>query len=320
MPMMHQPEPEPQPVAPPPPPPRSAPVVAPVAAAAPVPAHAVPTFGHEEPAKKAPIVPIAIGAVVVLAAVGGWFAMRGGKSAAPATSTTAPAPIAAPAGAVTTAATASTATTTTGSALAVPPALGTQAPALDPALINEEVKKRLAAERAKLDQQQRAQQTQTTAPARPVVPTATQAAAPQPVIPAPAPAPQPVAPAPQPVAEAPRPAPAPVPQAEPAAERAQTGDLVPSGTPGLTAPRITRQAPASYPPMAKAQRIEGTVVMSVLVSESGQVLQTRILSGVPRGGINEAAEQSIRRSTFSPGTKDGAKVKSWTTVRIDFKL
>ena len=95
---------------------------------------------------------------------------------------------------------------------------------------------------------------------------------------------------------------------------------MPAGTAGLTAARITRQAPAPYPPMAKAQRIEGTVVMSVLVSETGQVLQTRILSGVPRGGINEAAEQSIRRSTFSAGTKDGVKVKSWTTVRIDFKL
>jgi TonB family protein len=324
MPQMHQPEPEPQPVAPPPPP-RPAPVVAPAAAAvAAAPARAVTSFDEVPPAKKPPIVPIVIGVVVLLAAAGGYFAMRGGaNSAAPATATAAPAPIAAPLGATNTAVTASGTTGTTATAI-VPPVAGTQAPALDPALINEEVKKRLAAERAKFEQQQRAAQQQAAAvPGRPaVVPTATQAAAPAPVIPAPAPVPQPVAPAPQPVAEAPRPAPAPVPQpqAEPVAERAQTGDLVPPGTAGLTSAKITRQAPAPYPPMAKAQRIEGTVVMSVLVSETGQVLQTRILSGVPRGGINEAAEQSIRRSTFAPGAKDGAKVKSWTTVRVDFKL
>ncbi len=73
--------------------------------------------------------------------------------------------------------------------------------------------------------------------------------------------------------------------------------------------------------MAKAQRVEGSVVMSVLISETGQVLETRMLSGVNRPvGINEAAEQSIRRSGFAPGMKDGARVKSWTTVRIDFKL
>jgi protein TonB len=69
------------------------------------------------------------------------------------------------------------------------------------------------------------------------------------------------------------------------------------------------------------QKIEGTVITSVLVSETGQVLEVRILRGVNRPvGLNEAAEQAMRRSSFAPGTKDGVRVKSWLTVPVEFKL
>ena len=36
--------------------------------------------------------------------------------------------------------------------------------------------------------------------------------------------------------------------------------------------------------------------------------------------LNEAAVNSVKRSVFTPGTKDGVRVKSWTPVRVDFKL
>jgi len=36
--------------------------------------------------------------------------------------------------------------------------------------------------------------------------------------------------------------------------------------------------------------------------------------------LNEAALQIVRNSTFSPPMKDGVRVKSWTTVPVDFKL
>ncbi|MFP5248058.1 MAG: energy transducer TonB, partial [Thermoanaerobaculia bacterium] len=181
---------------------------------------------------------------------------------------------------------------------------------------------------ATLARQQQAQAaTQTAAPARP---------APAPVqqvaqnTPPPVPVPQPqqqqqeTRPAPAPVQEAPAPqvtetrAPAP---AQPAVQRAREGDLVPTGTEGLTAPRMLRRGTVTYPAIARAQRIEGTVLTNVLVSETGQVLEVRILRGVNRPvGLNEAAEQAMRRSSFSPGTKDGVRVKAWVTVPVEFKL
>jgi protein TonB len=76
-----------------------------------------------------------------------------------------------------------------------------------------------------------------------------------------------------------------------------------------------------YPPLAKINRVEGTVILSVLVGETGKVLDVKVLRPIARPvGLNEAAEEIVRRSTFSAPTKDGVKVKAWTTVPVDFKL
>jgi TonB family protein len=298
-------------------------VVAPVIAAQPHPtAPPMPAWTDASPAaavppaKKAPVVPIAIAAVVVLGAIGGYFAMRK-PAAGPAPTSATVARLTPPATTSSSVAPLAASTTSSATSATVAPVTGTQPLTLDQAKINEEVQKRLAAERAKLDQT-RAQQT-TPAPAPPVSrpappPTATQAAATPPPVAAPVTMTQP--PSPAPAEETRTSAPA---EASPA--RAQTGDLVPQGSSGLTPAHMQRQAPAPYPPMAKMQKIQGNVVVSVLVSETGSVIDTRIISGVNRpGGLNEAALDSIRRSTFTPGMKDGVRVKSWTTVSVNFRL
>ena len=61
--------------------------------------------------------------------------------------------------------------------------------------------------------------------------------------------------------------------------------------------------------------------MSVLVNENGNVVDVKVIRGVPQPvGLNEAAIQTMRRSSFSPATKDGVRVKSYVTVPIEFKL
>src|SRR5262249_53586250 len=137
-------------------------------------------------------------------------------------------------------------------------------------------------------------------------------------------APQPVAPAPQPVVPAPQPAPvpqpvapAPAPVPEPQVQRTQLGDLVPAGTDGLSPAHISHQALAIYPPIARMQRIQGTVIVNALINENGQVVETRILSSAS-SILNDAAVTSVKRSTFTSGTKDGVRVKSWTPVRVEF--
>ena len=315
-----------EPPAPPvaPPPPAPAKPVAATPAAVPMPAWdaphaaATPLSVPDTTRKRSMAIPAVIAAVVVIGAAIGYFVMQRKSSPAatpqPKAAATAPAPV-----------------TTQTAAAVTPPATTSSAAVdtaatLDPAKVNEEVQRRLAAERTKLEDQMRAQQT---APPQPQ-PAPVQRAAAPPVRPPVQPQPQPATPQPA-VAES-RPAPAPVqPQPQPVETPAQTapapapatlheGDLV-TDTDGLIPARMVRRGNVPYPPMARMQRIEGTVFVGALVSETGAVIDTRIIKGINRPvGLNEAAEAIVRRSTFSPPTKNGVKVKAWTTVPIDFKL
>jgi TonB family protein len=124
-----------------------------------------------------------------------------------------------------------------------------------------------------------------------------------------------------PKAQAPPPAPEPEPQreAEPP-PRVKTGDLV-AGGPGVTPPQLVTFPKPQYPPMARTLRVEGVVVVSVLVDENGQVQEARIAEPIHRQvGLNEAALSAARNARFKPATKDGVRVKMWTRLRIPFKL
>jgi TonB family protein len=303
--------------------------VATAAAARPTPhepAIATPSFYGDIPApikrkSSTGLIAAGIGAVLVIGGI--VFAVtRKSAPTTPATGSVASAPKAAAPAPVPTSTIVPAGTATTGTI-----ATSTQA-ALDPSLVDKEVARRLEEERKRLEAQARAQQQP---PPGQVPPAQTTTARPVPVAPAPQvtqqtpppapppaetrPAPQPVQQTPEPVADT-RPAPAPA-----VVERARQGDLVPAGTEGLTPPRLLRRGTATYPPVARMQKIEGTVVTSVLVSEGGQVLEVRILRGVNRPvGLNEAAEQAMRKSTFAPAMKDGVRVRSWVTVPVEFKL
>ncbi|HEX7705867.1 MAG TPA: TonB family protein, partial [Thermoanaerobaculia bacterium] len=277
-----------------------------------------------EPEKKKPVALMAAAAAVLLLAGGGaaaWMMTR--NSPAPAATTTTQAavvpavPLAVPA--------AAPAVETGGLSEAIDTAEAATT-TIDPSLVDREVQKLLAAERSRLEAQNRAQGQP---PARaPQVAEAAQPAVQQSETRPPAPAPvvqeAPAVQQPVPEPAAPQqtaPAVAQAPAQQPAAARAREGELVPVGAEGLTAPRVLRRGAVSYPPVARMQKVEGTVITSVLVSETGQVIEVRILRGVNRPvGLNEAAEQAMRRSTFAPGTKDGVRVKSWVTVPVEFKL
>ena len=136
------------------------------------------------------------------------------------------------------------------------------------------------------------------------------------------PTPRPAAADPAPTTAAPRPAaPAPAPAPAPArpAGAAKSGELVTMG-PGVTPPRIVRQAALAYPPMARRIRKEASVSVRVLVDENGDVVQTQIPAGKVGYGFDDAAESYARGSKWDPARKDGVKVKFWTEIKVEFKL
>jgi TonB family protein len=73
-----------------------------------------------------------------------------------------------------------------------------------------------------------------------------------------------------------------------------------------------------YPPLAAQQHAEATVILSALVSESGDVTDVKILRGDARFGFNDAAIRAMRAAKFTPPMKDGKRVKTWRPQSISF--
>jgi TonB family protein len=160
-----------------------------------------------------------------------------------------------------------------------------------------------------------AQPTPTPAPAQTPEPL------PTPVVSAPAFEPQP-SPAPPPAATPqrvePRPSPPPEPEPPPP-PRVQVGQLVEMG-PGVVPPQLVSAPKAQYPPMARTLKVEGIVVVSVLVDENGRVAETQVVESSRQKILDEAAVDAAKSAQYRPATKDGVRVKMWTRLRIPFKL
>jgi TonB family protein len=135
------------------------------------------------------------------------------------------------------------------------------------------------------------------------------------------------APTPAPVATEPPPTQAPPAVAEPEPTRApvaaqptvREGDLVDITT--VDSPPQALSTPrAVYPPLAARQRVGGIVVLNVLVDERGAVQDVKVLRGVkPDLGLDEAAQNAVRQWRYKPATKNGVRVKVWTTQTVPFR-
>jgi TonB family protein len=286
--------------------------------------------GEEGGRKSRTLLYAAIAALIVIAILTFFFLNhRKGATPPPPTGAAAPAPpVPVPA--------ANPATAQVPSAL---PA-GQNAPAANPvdlkAIMDQQLAAREAELRRKSDQQLKelekqvaaakaAGQPPPTAPSSAATP-APAAAAPEQAPPRPTPvetAPPP-APVPEPVAQKePEPPPPPKVQEkkpEPEAPRTRAGELVEAG-PGVSPPQLVSFPKPEYPPMARTLRVEGTVVVTVLVDENGQVQDVRMAEPIrQKVGLNEAALAAARSVRYKPAKKDGVPVKMWTRLRIPFKL
>jgi TonB family protein len=134
--------------------------------------------------------------------------------------------------------------------------------------------------------------------------------------------PQPSAPAPVTEKPAPSPAPANPAPSQPAVPRPQAqvqlGDLVQPGA-GVAAPKLASSLDPRYPPAAKHLNRSAQVDIKVLVDERGRVLDADRIGGKAGFGFDEAAIDAARKAVFQPATKDGIRVKMWTTLRVNFK-
>ncbi len=75
-----------------------------------------------------------------------------------------------------------------------------------------------------------------------------------------------------------------------------------------------------YPALAKAERIEGAVVVRYGVSVDGRVINARIESAEPEGVFEDAALAAVRSWRYNPALRDGEPVavdNVLSTVRFE---
>jgi TonB family protein len=80
---------------------------------------------------------------------------------------------------------------------------------------------------------------------------------------------------------------------------------------------LTKAVPI-YPPDAKKAKIQGKVVLSVVISKTGNVEYVGVLSGPQE--LQQSAIDAVRQWTYKPYLLNGDAVEVKTTVNVIYQL
>jgi protein TonB len=82
--------------------------------------------------------------------------------------------------------------------------------------------------------------------------------------------------------------------------------------------KLIRRVAPDYPELAKRTRVEGVVLLQVVVDEVGQVVETKILRGHPL--LTQAAVEAVRQWRYSPTLLQGEPIPVTAVVTVNFVL
>lgn len=99
------------------------------------------------------------------------------------------------------------------------------------------------------------------------------------------------------------------------------------GTPGaplrvggnVKAPTIVERVTPRYTEIARRARIQGQVIIEAIINEQGEVVDARVIKGLPMGLESEALA-ALKRWKFKPGTLNGRPVPVYFNLAINFQL
>ena len=89
--------------------------------------------------------------------------------------------------------------------------------------------------------------------------------------------------------------------------------------PGVIEPKIKFLAEKKYPDAAKKAEKEGKVILKVTIDENGTPQDIVALTSLGFG-LEEAAIEMLKKSTFRPATKGGKPISLEVEIPIDFRL
>ena len=86
----------------------------------------------------------------------------------------------------------------------------------------------------------------------------------------------------------------------------------------LRPPKKLKDVPTEYPALAQQARVQGVVILEVLIDESGNVSDTRVLRSIPL--LDQAAIDAVKQWQYEPTLLNGAAVPLIMTVTVNFTL
>jgi TonB family protein len=81
---------------------------------------------------------------------------------------------------------------------------------------------------------------------------------------------------------------------------------------------LLRKVAPLYPPLARQARIQGTVVLSIVINKDGEVRDTKLVSGHPM--LAPAATEAVKQWRYKPYISDDKPVEVETVVRVNFRM
>jgi TonB family protein len=81
---------------------------------------------------------------------------------------------------------------------------------------------------------------------------------------------------------------------------------------------LTNKVSPTYPPLAKAARIQGTVKLAVVISKTGNVDSVKVTSGHPM--LVSSAVEAVKKWQYKPFLVDGQPVEVKTEIEVPFSL
>jgi protein TonB len=87
---------------------------------------------------------------------------------------------------------------------------------------------------------------------------------------------------------------------------------------GVAAGQLLMPIRPEYPAIAKAARVQGTVVVQAMISKSGTIENLHIVSGPPM--LQSAAVEAIKKARYRPFLLSGEPVEVETTINVVFTM
>lgn len=89
---------------------------------------------------------------------------------------------------------------------------------------------------------------------------------------------------------------------------------------GVVAPTLLRQVIPKYTADALERKIQGTVVLEVVVGRDGVPAAIRVARSLDRGGLDQEAIAAVRQWRFTPGRLGDTPVDVLVTIWVDFRV